>query len=184
MRKFGADGPSFSTIVLSGEKAAFPHGSPGERKLQIGDYLLIDFGVMKDGYSSDITRTFIIGEASEEQKKIYGIVLESNQAGIQAVQAGVALKTFDLAARNIIIEKGYGQYFNNRVGHGLGMELHEEPSIHQNNEGIAETGLVFTIEPGIYIPDVGGVRIEDTVYINEDRKVEVLSSFPREMQIL
>lgn len=184
MRKFGADAPSFSTIVLTGEKAALPHGSPGERKIQKGDYLLIDFGVVKDGYCSDTTRTFIIGEASDEQKKIYDIVLQSNQAGINAVQAGVPLKTFDIAARNVIIDNGYGEYFNNRVGHGLGIEVHEEPSVHQNNEQIAEAGLVFTIEPGIYIPGHGGVRIEDTVYINAEGKAEVLSSFPRELQIL
>ncbi len=184
MRKFGADGPSFSTIVLSGEKAALPHGSPGERKFQKGDYLLIDFGVIKDGYCSDITRTFIIGEASEQQKEIYDIVLQSNEAGINAVLAGVPVKTFDIEARNVIINSGYGEYFNNRVGHGLGIELHEEPSIHEKNEQIAEAGLVFTIEPGIYIPNVGGVRIEDTVYINEDGKAEVLSSFPRQLQIL
>ena len=184
MRKFGADGPSFSTIVLSGEKAALPHGSPGERKLQKGDYLLIDFGVIKDGYCSDITRTFIIGEASEKQKEIYDIVLRSNEAGINAVQADAPLKTFDIAARNVIIEQGYGEYFNNRVGHGLGIEVHEEPSIHQNNEELAEPGLVFTIEPGIYIPEDGGVRIEDIVYINEEGKVEVLTSFPKHLQIL
>ncbi|WP_342513581.1 Xaa-Pro peptidase family protein [Sporosarcina sp. FSL K6-1522] len=184
MRKFGADGPSFSTIVLTGEKAALPHGSPGERKIQKGDYLLIDFGVIKDGYCSDITRTFIIGEASDKQKEIYDIVLQSNEAGINAVQAGVPLKTFDIAARNVIIDQGYGDYFNNRVGHGLGIEVHEEPSIHQNNEQLAEKGLVFTIEPGIYIPEHGGVRIEDTVYINEKGETVVLSSFPKQLQIL
>lgn len=184
MRKFGADGPSFSTIVLSGEKAALPHGSPGGRKIKNGDYLLIDFGVIKDGYCSDITRTFIIGEASEKQKEIYDIVLKSNEAGIKSIQAGVPLKTFDIAARNIIIDHGYGQYFNNRVGHGLGIEVHEEPSIHENNTEIADIGLVFTIEPGIYIPEDGGVRIEDIVYINEEGKVEVLTSFPKQLQIL
>jgi len=184
MRKFGADGPSFSTIVLSGEKAALPHGSPGGRKIQNGDYLLIDFGVIKDGYCSDITRTFIIGEASEKQKEIYDIVLKSNEAGINAVQAGVPVNAFDIAARNVIIDHGYGQYFNNRVGHGLGIEIHEEPSIHEKNMEIAETGLVFTIEPGIYIPEDGGVRIEDIVYINEEGKVEVLTSFPKQLQIL
>ncbi|SES19132.1 Xaa-Pro peptidase family protein [Psychrobacillus sp. OK032] len=184
MRKFGADGPSFSTIVLSGEKAALPHGSPGERTIQRGDYLLIDFGVVKDGYCSDITRTFIIGEASEKQKEIYDIVLQSNEAGIQAVQEGVSLKTFDIAARNVIHQNGYGDYFNNRVGHGLGIEVHEEPSIHQNNEQLAEAGLVFTIEPGIYIPNVGGVRIEDIVYINEDGNAEVLTTFPKQLQVL
>ncbi|GKV69257.1 dipeptidase [Sporosarcina sp. NCCP-2716] len=184
MRKFGADGPSFSSIVLSGEKAALPHGEPGERKLRNGDYLLIDFGVAKDGYVSDTTRTFIIGEATERQQLIYDTVLASNQAGIQAVRAGRPVKEFDIAARSVIIDAGFGDYFNNRVGHGLGIEVHEEPSIHQNNEEIAEPGLVFTIEPGIYIPDEGGVRIEDTVYINEQGEAEVLSTFPRELRIL
>lgn len=184
MRKFGADGPSFTTIVLSGEKSALPHGSPGNRQFQQGDFLLIDMGVIKDGYCSDTTRTFVIGEASEKQKEIYNIVLQSNQAGIHAVAAGVPLKNFDIAARDVISEQGYGEYFNNRVGHGLGIEVHEEPSVHQNNNDIAQKGLVFTIEPGIYIPNYGGVRIEDTVYINENGEREVLTSFPRELQIL
>lgn len=185
MKKFGAEGPSFSTIVLSGEKAALPHGVPGDRQLKKGDFLLIDFGVKtKNGYCSDTTRTFVIGEASEEQKNIYNIVLESNRAGINAVKAGNPLKTFDIAARDVIEKSGYGEYFKNRVGHGLGIDVHEEPSIHGNNEQLAETGLFFTIEPGIYIPEYGGVRIEDEVFINEDGDVEVLTSFPKELQVL
>ncbi|AOV08577.1 M24 family metallopeptidase [Sporosarcina ureilytica] len=184
MREFGADGPSFSTIVLSGEKAALPHGTPGDRKFQDGDFLLIDFGVVKDGYCSDTTRTFVIGEPTEKQREIYDIVLRSNQAGIDAVKAGVPLNTFDIAARDVIANEGYNEYFNNRVGHGLGIEVHEEPSVHGNNEDIANEGLVFTIEPGIYIPEYGGVRIEDTVYINENGEAEVLTSFPRELQTL
>lgn len=184
MREFGADGPSFSTIVLSGEKAALPHGTPGDRQFQNGDFLLIDMGVIKDGYCSDTTRTFVIGEPTERQKEIYQIVLQSNQAGIEAVQTDIPLKAFDIAARDVIANKGYNEYFNNRVGHGLGIEVHEEPSIHSKNEGLAKVGLVFTIEPGIYIPGYGGVRIEDTVYINEQGKTEVLTSFPRELQTL
>lgn len=185
MKKFGAAGPSFSTTVLAGEKAALPHGAPGDRAFKKGDFLLIDFGVLtKGGYCSDITRTFIIGEATDKQKEIYNIVLQSNQAGLNAVKAGVPLKTFDIEARNVINRNGYGDYFNNRIGHGLGIEVHEEPSIHENNDQIAEKGLFFTIEPGIYIPDYGGVRIEDEVYINEDGQAEVLTSFPRELQIL
>ncbi|WP_438315860.1 M24 family metallopeptidase [Sporosarcina sp. FA9] len=184
MRKFGADGPSFSTIVLSGEKSALPHGSPGERAFEKGDFLLIDMGVIKDGYCSDITRTFVIGEATEEQKAIYQIVLESNKAGINAVKAGVELKSIDIAARNVISEKGYGDYFNNRVGHGLGIEVHEEPSVHEGNTAIAEKGLLFTIEPGIYLPELGGVRIEDIVYINDDGEAQVLTSYPKELQVL
>ena len=184
MRKFGADGPSFSTIVLSGTKSALPHGSPGARTFEKGDFLLIDMGVIKDGYCSDITRTFVIGEATEEQKAIYQIVLDSNEAGINAVKAGVELKSIDIAARNVINEKGYGDYFNNRVGHGLGIEVHEEPSVHGGNTAIAEKGLLFTIEPGIYLPELGGVRIEDIVYINDHGEAEVLTSFPKELQVL
>src|SRR5690625_2135348 len=164
MRIFGADGPSFSTIVLSGEKSALPHGIPGDRKFKKGDFLLIDFGVItKNGYCSDMTRTFVIGEATEKQKEIYNIVRESNQAGIDAFEANVLLKKFDLKLRKIIYDSGYGDYFNNRIGHGLGIEVHEAPSIHEKNEQIAEPGLFFTIEPGIYIPGYGGVRIEDEV---------------------
>ncbi|WP_079529446.1 M24 family metallopeptidase [Halobacillus hunanensis] len=184
MKKFGAEGPSFSTTVLSGEKSALPHGSPGDRPFQKGDFLLIDMGVIKDGYCSDITRTFIIGEAADKQKEIYDIVLKSNQAGVNSVEAGAPVKTFDIEARKVINSHGYGDYFNNRVGHGLGIEVHEEPSIHEKNEGLAEQGMVFTIEPGIYIPGFGGVRVEDEVYINKSGKVKVLTSFPRELQIL
>ncbi len=180
MKKFGAVGPSFSTIVLSGEKSALPHGVPDERAFEKGDFLLIDFGVItKNGYCSDI-----VGEATDKQKEIYDIVRASNQAGIDAVKAGVALKNFDLDARKVIDDKGYGQYFNNRIGHGLGIEVHEAPSIHEKNEQIAQPGLFFTIEPGIYIPGYGGVRIEDEVYINEDGESEILTSFPKELQIL
>lgn len=183
MKKYGSAGPSFSTMVLAGEKAALPHGKPDNTKLENGDFLLIDFGVITyDRYCSDITRTFVIGEADEKQKEIYDIVKRSTQAGVDAVKAGVPLKEFDIAARNVIQESGYGEYFNNRVGHGLGIEVHEAPSIHHLNEDIAQKGMVFTIEPGIYIPGYGGVRIEEEVYINEEGKCEVLTSFPRELK--
>ncbi len=184
MRKFGADGPSFSTIVLTGKNAALPHGIPGNTKIADGDLLLIDFGVIKDGYCSDITRTFAINSVSDRQKELYDIVLKSNEAGIQAVKAGVPLRTFDIAARDVIDDAGYGEYYNNRVGHGLGIEIHEEPSVHGNNDTVASNGLVFTIEPGIYIPNELGIRIEDTVFINGDGKVEVLSSFPKQLHII
>lgn len=184
MRKFGADGPSFTTIVLSGDKAALPHGSPGEKVIKDGDFLLIDFGVIKDGYCSDITRTFAVNSVTDRQKELYNIVLQSNEAGINAVKAGVPLKTFDIAARKIIADKGYGEFYNNRVGHGIGIEIHEEPSVHGQNESIATEGIVFTIEPGIYIPNDIGIRIEDTVYINEQGEVEVLSSFPKQLQVI
>lgn len=184
MRLYGADGPSFGTIALSGVKAALPHGVPDEKTIQEGELLLIDFGVIKDGYCSDITRTFAIGEVDQRTKDIYHIVLEANEAGIAAAKAETPLKNFDIAARDVITEKGYGKYFTTRVGHGLGIEVHEAPSIHGKNEALAETGMVFTIEPGIYIPDDIGVRIEDILYINEDGETEVLTSFPKKLQTI
>lgn len=183
MKRHGASGPSFSTMVLSGEKSAMPHGKPGARKLQEGDFLLIDFGVITDErYCSDITRTFVIGKPTGKQREIYETVQKSTQAGVDAVRAGVPLKSFDIAARDVIEAAGYGEYFNNRVGHGLGIEVHEAPSIHHENEQLAEPGMVFTIEPGIYIPGFGGVRIEEEVYINEDGEPEVLTSYPRNLR--
>ncbi|MCG7332427.1 M24 family metallopeptidase [Salinicoccus roseus] len=182
-KRHGAAGPSFSTMVLSGEKSAMPHGKPGERKLQEGDFLLIDFGVItNERYCSDITRTFVIGEPTAKQKEIYETVQKSTQAGVDAVRSDVPLKSFDIAAREVIESAGYGEYFNNREGHGLGIEVHEAPSIHHENEQLSAPGMVFTIEPGIYIPGFGGVRIEEEVYINEDGEPEVLTSFPRNLR--
>jgi Xaa-Pro dipeptidase len=184
MRKFGADGPSFSTTVLSGAKSSLPHGHPDHKKLEEGDFLLIDMGVIADGYCSDITRTFVLGEATKKQKEIYNIVRRATQAGVETAKEGTPIGAIDRVARNVIKEAGYGQYFNNRVGHGLGIDVHEEPSIHEKNDMLVGKGLLFTIEPGIYIPGFGGVRIEEDVYIKEDGTVEVLTSFPTEMQII
>jgi Xaa-Pro dipeptidase len=181
MRKFGAEGPSFSTIVLSGEKASLPHGRPDKKTINKGDFLLIDMGVIVDGYCSDITRTFVMGEETPKQREIYDIVRKATQEGVSASKGGIPIGQIDIAARNVIKEAGYGQYFNNRVGHGLGIEVHEEPSVHENNDLLVESGLLFTIEPGIYIPGYGGVRIEENVYIGEDGKAEVLTTFPTEL---
>lgn len=182
MRKVGADGPSFSTIVLSGAKAALPHGVPDTTKIQRGDLLLIDFGVVKNNYCSDITRTFSVGEPSSRHRELYNIVLEATNTGIEAVKEGVPLKDIDYAARKVIEDAGYGEYFNNRIGHGMGINVHEEPSIHSTNNDLVEKGMVFTIEPGIYIPGEIGIRIEDNVYINSDGIVEVLTSYPKVLQ--
>lgn len=184
MRKFGASGPSFSSIVLSGAKAALPHGHPDSKTINRGDFLLIDMGVIVDGYCSDITRTFIIGEETPKQREIYDIVLKATQAGVEEAKAGIPIGQIDIAARNVIKEAGYGQYFNNRVGHGLGIDVHEEPSIHENNHLIVESGFLFTIEPGIYIPGYGGVRIEENVYINELGQGMQLTSFPTELVLI
>lgn len=183
MKKKGADGPSFATTVLAGENSALPHGKPGERTIRHGDLLLFDLGVAVDGYVSDITRTFVVGEASEQQKAIYDAVLAANQAAIEAVKPGVALAELDRTARRVISERGYGAYFNHRLGHGMGMEVHEYPSVHAANEEKLEPGMIFTIEPGVYLPQLGGVRIEDDVLVTADG-VEVLTSFPKALTIL
>lgn len=184
MKTYGADGPSFDTIALAGKNAALPHGVPGNTTIENGDMLLIDFGVIKDGYCSDITRTFAVGDVPPLHKELYEIVLESNMAGIEAIKAGEPLKNFDIAAREVIQKAGYGDYYHNRVGHGMGIEVHEAPSVHGANEDIAVPGMVFTIEPGIYIPGETGIRIEDDVYINPEGHCEVLTSFPKDLQVL
>ncbi|WP_066067448.1 M24 family metallopeptidase [Neobacillus soli] len=181
MRKFGAEGPAFPTTVLSGAKSSLPHGSPDGKNINNGEFLLIDMGVIVDGYCSDITRTFVIGEETVEQRRIFEIVREATSEGVIAAKAGVLAGSVDIAARNVIKANGYGQYYNNRVGHGLGMEVHEEPSIHEKNELTLEPGFLFTIEPGIYIPGFGGVRIEENIYIGEDGEAKVLTTFPTEL---
>ncbi|KEO83983.1 M24 family metallopeptidase [Tumebacillus flagellatus] len=183
MKSLGASGPSFSTIVLAGDRSALPHGTPGNRKIQAGDFVLLDLGAVYEGYCSDITRTVVVGEPSDEQVLIYEAVLAANLAGIAATKAGLPAKVVDAAARQTIEGFGYGEYFTHRVGHGLGIEIHEFPSMHGNNEAQLVTGMVFTIEPGIYVPGLGGVRIEDDVLVTADG-VEVLTSYPKELQIL
>lgn len=183
MKSHGASGTSFSTIVLGGEKSALPHGSPGSRVIQAGDLVLLDLGAVYEGYCSDITRTVMVGEPTEQQREIYETVLAANLAGIAATRPGVPAMAIDAAARETITARGYGEYFTHRVGHGLGIEVHETPSMHGKNEQKLVPGMVFTIEPGVYVPNVGGVRIEDDVLVTEDG-VEVLTSYPKELQIL
>lgn len=183
MKKLGADGPSFDTMVLSGSNTALPHGVPGQRKIQEGDLLMFDMGVFANGYASDITRTFAVGELGQQQKDIYQAVLEANIQGIQAVRPGVTLASIDQAARRVTEQAGYGEYFLHRLGHGLGIDIHEYPSVHGANLDQAQPGMVFTIEPGIYVPGVGGVRIEDDVVVTADG-VEVLTSFPKHLMIV
>ncbi|PWK11272.1 M24 family metallopeptidase [Tumebacillus permanentifrigoris] len=183
MKAQGASGTSFPTIVLAGEKSALPHGVPGNRTIQEGDFVLLDLGAVYEGYCSDITRTFVVGEPSDEQVIIYEAVLAGNLAGIMATKPGLPAKVVDAAARQTIEGFGYGEYFTHRVGHGLGIEVHEFPSMHGNNEQKLVPGMVFTIEPGVYVSGLGGVRIEDDVLVTETG-VEVLTKYPKELQIL
>lgn len=180
IRKLGADGPSFDSMVLSGEKTALPHGVPGSRQIRRGDLLMFDIGVYKDGYASDITRTFAVGELSEELTRIYNTVLAANEAAIAAIRPGVTFASIDKAARDVIDAAGYGPYFIHRLGHGLGIDVHEFPSVHGQNEYLLAEGNVFTVEPGIYVPGVGGVRIEDDVLVTS-AGVEVLTTYPKQL---
>jgi Xaa-Pro dipeptidase len=182
--KHGADSEiPFAPIVSGGPNSANPHASPTERKLQAGDLLVIDWGATYDGYISDLTRTFAVGEVDEEYEKIHKIVQEANAAGRAAAQPGVPCANVDKAAREVIEKAGYGKYFTHRTGHGIGMEGHEEPYMRGDNMQVLEPGMAFTVEPGIYLPNRNGVRIEDNVVITEDG-TDVLSDMPREVRVV
>ncbi|WP_172252095.1 M24 family metallopeptidase [Saccharibacillus deserti] len=184
MKKLGAQGPSFDTMVLTGDKTALPHGNPGSRRIAAGDMLMFDMGVYLDGYASDITRTFAVAERpSDESVKIYETVLAANLAAIALTRPGVTLASVDAAAREVIAEAGYGPYFMHRLGHGLGMDVHEYPSVHGANEELVTEGLCFTVEPGIYVAGECGVRIEDDVIVTADG-VDVLTTFPKELTVI
>ncbi len=183
-KALGADRLMFAPFVQSGPNTAIPHAQAGTRKIEEGDFLLIDLFFALDGYFADITRTFVIGEPTEKQVQIYQGVLDANGKAIAAVRAGCRLNQIDQAAREHIAAIGYGEYFHTRLGHGLGLEVHEPPSIHPLNDELASEGSLFTIEPGIYIPGFGGVRIEDDVYIGLDGTVEVLTAYPKTLRQL
>jgi Xaa-Pro dipeptidase len=173
----------FAPIVSGGPNGANPHASPTERKLQAGDLLVVDWGATYDGYISDLTRTFAVGEVDDEYQKIHKIVQEANAAGRAAAKPGVPCADVDKAAREVIEKAGYGVYFTHRTGHGIGMEGHEEPYMRGDNMQLLEPGMAFTVEPGIYLPNRNGVRIEDNVVITETG-ADVLSDMPREMRIV
>lgn len=170
----------FSPIVASGPNSANPHATPTDRKFAEGEILLVDWGASVDEYFSDITRTFAIGEVSAQMKQIAGIVAQANAAGRSIARAGISTGEVDHAVREVISQAGYGEFFFHRTGHGLGREGHEEPYISAGNEQILEVGMTFTIEPGIYISQVGGVRIEDDVVITP-QGCESLTDLPREL---
>lgn len=183
MKRLGAEGPSFETMVLAGEKSGLPHGVPDRDPIREGDLLLFDAGVFVDGYASDLTRTFAVGDIGDRCRDIYDAVLQANLAIIEAVRPGAPLGSLDLAARGAIESRGYGPYFITRAGHGFGLEIHEYPSIHANNADPIREGMVFTAEPGIYMPGVGGVRIEDNVLVTKNG-AEVLTSFPKQLTVI
>lgn len=171
----------FAPIVSAGPNSANPHASPTDRKLQAGDLLVVDWGAAYDGYISDLTRTFAVGEVDEEYQKIHKIVQEANTAGRAAAKPGVPCADVDKAARGVIEKAGYGKYFTHRTGHGIGMEGHEAPYMRGDNMQILEPGMAFTVEPGIYLANRNGVRIEDNMVITENG-AESLSDMPREIR--
>ncbi|WP_394235536.1 M24 family metallopeptidase [Niallia oryzisoli] len=183
LKKKGITKMSFDTMVLTGANGASPHGTPGLTKVKKGDFVLFDLGVVVDGYCSDITRTVAYGEINEKQKEIYDTVLKAQLAAIDASKPGASCSEVDLTARNIIREAGYGEYFPHRLGHGLGIGVHEYPSLTETNPLMLESGMVYTIEPGIYVPNTAGVRIEDDVFVTANG-VEILTQFPKELQII
>ena len=168
MRQMGADGLAFETIVASGPRSSLPHGRPTDRVLVEGDFVTLDFGAKYKGYCSDMTRTMVIGKATEEQRKIYQIVYDAHMAALQAVKPGILGKDLDMIARNVITEAGYGEYFGHGLGHGVGRNVHEGPSCGKTGNIPLESGNIVTIEPGIYIPNWGGVRIEDMVLVTDE----------------
>ncbi len=178
MRKAGAQAPSFDTIVAGGSHSALPHASPRREPVDMDGVLLIDMGAKAAGYCSDMTRTYLGPRASEEMRKIHAIVIDALDAGCAAVKAGVRATDVDRAARDVIERAGYGEEFLHSTGHGVGLEIHEGPGLSMTSEDVLEAGNIVTIEPGIYISSVGGVRVEDFLVVT-DTGAENLTSLPR-----
>ena len=178
MRKKGAQKESFDIIVVSGERSSLPHGKPSEKKIDEGELVIIDVGANYQNYNSDITRTIIMGKENEKQKEIFSIVLEAQKKALEFLKPGVKCKEVDSVARDIIVKKGYGECFGHGLGHGVGLDIHELPRVSLIDDTVLLPGMVITIEPGIYLPEVGGVRIEDSVLITE-AGYEILTWFPK-----
>jgi len=164
----GAEDLSFETIALAGENTSMPHGVPSDKKVEEGEFVLLDFGAVWNGYHSDMTRTLCVGKPSEEMERVYNIVLEAQLAGLEAARAGITGRELDGISRSIIEKSGYGDCFGHSLGHGVGMEIHEVPNLSQRNEFPLNEGAVVTIEPGIYLAGKFGVRIEDFVILTEN----------------
>ena len=168
MQMHGASGNSFPPIVASGVNSSMPHAMPSSRKIQQGDFVTMDFGCVYQGYCSDMTRTVVIGKASEKQKEIYSLVLKAQEAVLKRIRPGMTGKETDAIARDMIREGGYGDCFGHGLGHSVGLKIHEDPNCNMRDTRVLRAGMLMTVEPGIYVKDFGGVRIEDMVVITED----------------
>ncbi|WMJ83660.1 M24 family metallopeptidase [Oscillospiraceae bacterium LTW-04] len=183
MRKFGGDGLAFDTIAVSGKNSSMPHGVPTEKPIEPGDFLTLDFGALKDGYCSDMTRTVAVGHVSDEQKKVYDAVLKAQNKAFEVIKAGASCKMIDHTARSFIEDAGYKGCFGHALGHSLGLEIHEEPRFSPMTETFAAAGNVLSVEPGIYLEGKFGVRIEDVVVVTEVG-FENLTHSPKQLIIL
>lgn len=178
-----SNSPSFEPLVGAGSNGALGHHKPGEYRIKEGDFVINDFGCKVEGYCSDTTRTFAIGNVSKKMKEVYNIVKEAQQKAFEYVRPGIRCEEIDNVARRIIENSGYGKYFTHRTGHGVGLDIHEAPYIVAGNKLILEKGMVFSIEPGIYIPDQFGVRVEDTIFVTENG-AERLNNTSHNLEIL
>jgi Xaa-Pro aminopeptidase len=180
LHEAGADGPSFSSIVASGERGALPHAEPADVPIPEGTLVTLDLGALLDGYCSDCTRTFATGELPGELAEAYRIVQQAQQAGLEAVRAGVRCADVDAVVRGIVEEAGHGEHFQHGTGHGVGLEIHEAPRLARTSDATLQPGMVVTVEPGIYLPGTGGVRIEDLVVVKAEG-AERLTGYPKEL---
>lgn len=178
MLRHGSEGNSFDPIVVTGKNTSKPHGVPGDTVIRRGDFLTMDFGSLKNGYCSDMTRTIAVGSATEEMRSIYSIVLEAQLAGIAAARSGIPGREIDEAARKVIRDAGYGEYFGHGFGHSLGLEIHEAPNANPGETRLMPEGAVVSAEPGIYLPGQFGVRIEDVMVLRKDG-AEVITRAPK-----
>ena len=179
----GAEGLSFDSIVASHERGAMPHADPGENVISEGTLVTIDLGCVLDGYASDCTRTFAVGEPDADLAEIYAICLEAQIASLAAVKAGAICRDVDAVARDIIAAAGHGDHFGHGLGHGVGLAIHEGPRLSASSDATLEAGMVVTVEPGIYLPGRGGVRIEDLTIVTESG-AERLTPYPKELQLV
>ncbi len=176
LRREGADALSFDTILISGVRTSLPHGIPSEKRLEKGDFITMDFGCVVDGYCSDMTRTVALGSVTAEQREIYNLVLEAQKEGCKAIRAGLACREADKVCRDIISAAGYGEFFGHGTGHGVGLEIHEAPTLNPRSEDILAENMTVTVEPGIYLPTKFGVRIEDLAIVTDSGIINLVKS--------
>jgi Xaa-Pro aminopeptidase len=183
MKRNGAEMIGFDIIIASGRRSAMPHGRASDKRIDRGDFILIDFGLRFQGYHSDQTRTLVCGKPTSEQTKVYQTVKEAHDLAIEGIRPGIPICEIDGKARDYIKNQGYGDYFGHGLGHGIGLAVHEDPAVNSENKGLIQEGMVFTVEPGIYIPDWGGVRIEDMILVTA-QGAESLTNLPRELTMI